>query len=103
MARIYNLLAPDRPRIMLLRDSYACVLTPFLALDCGELITIDLRYFNDDLLTYVDWLEPDLVIVMYTAGSAALDELFNFFPGDTAQPQYALDPPAAEKPALGTN
>ena len=103
MARIYNELSPDRPRIMLLRDSYACVLTPFLALDCGELITIDLRYFHDDLLTYVDWLEPDLVIVMYTAGSAALDELFDFFPNDTAQPQYVLDPPAAEKPALGTN
>ena len=103
MARIYNELSPDRPRVMLLRDSYACVLTPFLALDCGELITIDLRYFHDDLLTYVDWLEPDLVIVMYTAGSAALDELFDFFPNDTAQPQYALDPPAAEKPALGTN
>ena len=103
MARIYNLLSPDRPRVMLLRDSYACVLTPFLALDCGELITIDLRYFHDDLLTYVDWLEPDLVIVMYTAGSVALDELFNFFPNDTAQPQYALDPPAAEKPALGPN
>ena len=103
MARIYNELSPDRPRIMLLRDSYACVLTPFLALDCGELITIDLRYFHDDLLTYVDWLKPDLVIVMYTAGSAALDELFNFFPNDTAQPQYALDPPAAEKPALGAN
>ena len=103
MARIYNELSPDRPRIMLLRDSYACVLTPFLALDCGELITVDLRYFHDDLLTYVDWLEPDLVIVMYTAGSAALDELFDFFPGDAALPQYALDPPAAEKPALGTN
>ena len=101
MARIYNELSPDRPRIMLLRDSYACVLTPFLALDCGELITVDLRYFHDDLLTYVDWLEPDLVIVMYTAGSAALDELFDFFPGDTAQPQYALDPPAAKKPAPG--
>ena len=101
MARIYNELSPDRPRIMLLRDSYACVLTPFLALDCGELITIDLRYFHDDLLTYVDWLEPDLVIVMYTAGSTALDELFDFFPGDAALPQYALDPPAAEKPALG--
>ena len=101
MARIYNLLAPDRPRVMLLRDSYACVLTPFLALDCGELITIDLRYFHDDLLTYVDWLEPDLVLVMYTAGSTALDELFRFFPGDAALPQYALDPPAAEKPVLG--
>ena len=103
MARIYNLLAPERPRIMLLRDSYACVLTPFLALDCGELITVDLRYFHNDLLTYVDWLEPDLVIVMYTAGSVALDELFDFFPQDAPQPPYALDPPAVEKPALGTN
>ena len=100
LARIYNLLEPDAPRVMLLRDSYACVLTPFLALNCGELITIDLRYFHDDLLTYVDWLQPDLVIVSYTAGSVALEELFDFFPGDEPQPPYALDPPAVEKPAL---
>ena len=100
MARIYNELSPDRPRIMLLRDSYACVLTPFLALNCSELITIDLRYFGDDLLTYVDWLEPDLVLVMYTAGSTALEELFTFF-SDTPQPFYQADPPAVEKPPLG--
>ena len=101
MARIYNELSPDRPRIMLLRDSYACVLTPFLALDCSELITIDLRYFQDDLLTYVDWLEPDLVLVMYTAGSTALDELFRFFPSDAPLPSYEEAPPIVEKPPLG--
>ena len=101
MARIYNELSPDRPRIMLLRDSYACVLTPFLALDCSELITIDLRYFQDDLLTYVDWLEPDLVLVMYTAGSTALDELFRFFPSDAPLPSYEETPPVVEKPPLG--
>ena len=48
----------------------------------------------------MDWLQPDLVIVSYTAGSVALEELFDFFPGDEPQPPYALDPPAVEKPAL---
>lgn len=102
MARIYNEQNPDGKRILLLRDSYACVLTPFLALNCGELITIDLRYFQDDLLTYVDWLEPDLVVVLYTAGSAALEELFSFFPsGEPYLDDYRDAPPAAEKPPLG--
>lgn len=101
MARITNHTNEDGPRIMLLRDSYACVLTPFLALDCSELITIDLRYFQDDLLTYVDWLEPDLVLVMYTAGSTALDELFRFFPSDAPLPSYEEAPPIVEKPPLG--
>ena len=100
MGRIVDHENEDGPRIMLLRDSYACVLTPFLALDCSELITIDLRYFQDDLLTYVDWLEPDLVMVMYTSGSAALEELFHFFP-DAPEPWYETVPPAAEKPPLG--
>ena len=101
MARITNHTNENGPRIMLLRDSYACVLTPFLALDCSELITIDLRYFQDDLLTYVDWLEPDLVLVMYTAGSTALDELFRFFPSDAPLPSYEEAPPVVEKPPLG--
>lgn len=48
MGRIYNEVHPEGKRILLLRDSYACALTPFLALSCGELITIDLRYFHDD-------------------------------------------------------
>lgn len=79
MARIRNLDNPDGPRILLLRDSYACAATPFLALGCSELITVDLRYFHDDLMSYVDWLKPDLVMVLYTAGSTSLDPLFTFF------------------------
>lgn len=88
LARIYNHMEPDGKRVMLLRDSYACAITPFLALDCGELITVDLRYFSDDLLTYVDWLKPDMVVVMYTAGSVGLDPLFDFFHKPGADPFY---------------
>ena len=101
MGRIYNEVHPEGKRILLLRDSYACALTPFLALSCGELITIDLRYFHDDLLSYVDWLEPDVVLVMYTAGSLALDPLFDFFPaGDFCLDTYQSAPPIAQKPEL---
>lgn len=78
LARIYNHLNPGGPRVLLIRDSFACVLTPFLALQCGELMTMDMRYFTDDLAGYLDWLRPDLVLVMYTASSTRLDRLFPF-------------------------
>lgn len=80
MAHIINHLNPDGPRILLVRDSYSCALAPFLALNCSELSTFDLRYFSDSdrLLTYVDWLKPDLVIMMYTAGAVRLDQLLRF-------------------------
>ena len=97
MARIYNNAEPDGPRVLLLRDSYACAVTPFLALDCGELITMDLRYFHDDLLAYVDWLKPDMVLVMYTAGSCGLDPLFGFFRApDLTGDDYLNQPPMIE-------
>ena len=74
---------------------------PFLALSCGELITIDLRYFMTTCSPYVDWLEPDVVLVMYTAGSLALDPLFDFFPaGDFCLDTYQSAPPIAQKPEL---
>jgi hypothetical protein len=61
------------------RDSCLRV-APFLALGCGELATFDLPYFgpNDRLLDYVDWLKPDLVLVMYSAGPLRLDSLLRF-------------------------
>lgn len=61
---------------MLLRDSFACALTPFLALSCSELVTIDLRYFSGDLLDTVVKLEPDLVLSLMTAGSTGNAALF---------------------------
>ena len=54
MGRIYNEVHPEGKRILLLRDSYACALTPFLALSCGELITIDLRYFHDGVFLFLN-------------------------------------------------
>ena len=78
MGRIYNEVHPEGKRILLLRDSYACALTPFLALSCSELTTIDLRYFEGDLLDTIAGLEPDIALTLYTASTTRLDNLFQY-------------------------
>lgn len=95
IAYMKNNANPAGPRVMLLRDSFACTLAPFLALACSELILIDLRYFNDDLLRYIDWLKPDLFFILYTTGTTRMDKMFDFFttPSDRVSfPQSKLLP-----------
>ena len=69
---------PAGPKIVLLRDSFACALTPFLALSCSELVTIDLRYFQGSLAQTVSALEPDLVLTLYTAGTTGNTDMFRY-------------------------
>ena len=78
LATITNHNNPDGPRVVMLRDSFACALTPFLALSCSELVTIDLRYFEGDLLDTIGSYDPDLVLTLYTAGTADLEEMFAY-------------------------
>jgi hypothetical protein len=83
LARSVNLNNPDGKRILILRDSFGCALTPFLSLACQEVIAIDPRNFNgdqDSMMDYIDWLEPDLVIVMNTTGSLRTDQLYPYLP-----------------------
>ena len=78
LARMVNHKNPDGPRILLIRDSFSCAMAPFLALQCGELMTMDMRYFKEDLGGYIEWLQPDLVMIMYSASTTKLDEMFPF-------------------------
>ncbi len=66
-ASIVNHNYPEGPRVLLLRDSFACALTPFLSLSCAELITIDLRHFRGNLSETIAALEPDLVLTLYSS------------------------------------
>ena len=70
-------------RVLVLRDSYGCAFTPFLSIISGEVIAIDPRLFNgdqEDMMEYVEWLEPDLVFILNTTGSLRVDELFPYLP-----------------------
>ena len=78
LATITNHNNPDGPRVVMLRDSFACALTPFLALSCSELVTIDLRYFEGDLLDTIGSYDPDLVLTLYTASTTGLENMFQF-------------------------
>lgn len=78
-ARMRNLLNPGGPKVVLLRDSFACTFAPFMALGCGEVITIDLRYFHDDLFEYIKWVEADMVVMLYSPGSLKNPAMFDFF------------------------
>lgn len=78
-SRIINHLNPDGPKIMILRDSFGCAFTPFLAMHCSDLSIVDLRYFYAYFPTYINWLQPDLVIMLYTPGNLINDMAFDFF------------------------
>lgn len=77
-ARITNYYNPQGPKIMLVRDSFACALTPYLAYACSEVTTLDPRYFHADFLHYVDWVDPDLVLVMFAPGNLRSADAFDF-------------------------
>lgn len=76
LARVVNHQNGDGPKILLLRDSFACPLAPFLSLACSELVTVDLRYYEGDLLELVEAEQPDLVLTLYCASSLWRSELF---------------------------
>lgn len=83
LSRAVNKLKPDAPRVLVLRDSYGCALTPFLALQCGEVMTMDPRLYDgdaQDLLSSIRWLDPDLVIVLNSTSSLTADQLYPYLP-----------------------
>lgn len=69
---------PEGKRVLLIRDSYSCAFAPFLALACKELDIVDLRYFSGSLSDYIQETKPDLVMVLYTAGTTTNSAVFRF-------------------------
>lgn len=75
-ARIKNYYNPQGPKVLLIRDSFACALTPYLAYVSSEVTTVDPRYFSGDLLYYIDWIKPDVVLVMYSSGMVRSEDYY---------------------------
>ena len=55
---------PDGPVILMVRDSMACAVTPFMALGCSTFIQIDTRYYEGNVAQLMLELNPDIVLVM---------------------------------------
>jgi hypothetical protein len=61
---ITNHLNPDGIKLLVVRDSMTCALTPFLALDCSELTLIDTRYYTGDVTQAALDAGVDMVLVI---------------------------------------
>lgn len=79
-AHIYNMGNQTGPKIVLIRDSLSCALAPFLATQCSELITYDVRYYKGDLAEAIREEQPDVVLVLYAASTTRSANMFDFSP-----------------------
>ena len=79
-----NNLNPHGKKILMICDSFAMVVTPFLALQTSELHICDVRdnekYVGEKLNMekYIKEIKPDYVIVLYNGVSNSQKE-YNFF------------------------
>lgn len=80
---VTNYYNPQGPRILLIGDSFAGAISPYLVLSSSQLTTVDPRGFSGDLLAYVDWLHPDVVLVLYSSGMVRSETYFRLL----SQPQ----------------
>ena len=57
----------DQPdgKILIIKDSFAQAVAPFLAMTANTLVTWDIRYNSESLKNYIDQNHFDIVIVMY--------------------------------------
>ncbi len=80
-----NNLNQEGKTILLVRDSFACVVAPFLALQTSELHVCDIRdgenYVGDKLNMeeYIEKIKPDLVLVLYTGVDCPTSSRYDFF------------------------
>lgn len=69
LSLIYNSNIKDNKKILLIKDSFSLTMAPFLALGTQKLELIDVRYYKDNLKSYIKESDPDIVIMMYNPSS----------------------------------
>lgn len=72
--RIDNEMIDSGGKILMVHDSFADSVIPFMALGMNNIESIDLRYFNGSLEKYLEQSKPNIVLVMYNAGEIS-DEI----------------------------
>lgn len=78
LIEIDNLNINDGKRVLMIKDSFADTVYPFMSLGINEMTVIDTRYFTGSLKTYIEQYKPDTVIVLCnpsTIGDGNIDLL----------------------------
>ncbi len=69
LLRIHNNQRSDGKRILVIKDSFARVMVPYMCNMAEYVDVIDLRHFNGSLKTYMEENTPDSVIIVYAVGT----------------------------------
>ncbi len=64
---------PDAPSLLLIRDSFADSLVPFLLSHFGRIHLLDLRYYRDSVSDYVQENKIDQICVLYSVSDFCTD------------------------------
>lgn len=74
-----NKLNTNDKKILLIRDSFSSVVSPFITLCCKELHAIDLRTYNKStLIEHFNEYKPDIVLMLYSINAFDNEVMFNF-------------------------
>ena len=65
---VTNHLHPNGKRLLIVKDSYANVVAPFLSLVSARVDMLDLRDFDGSVADYIERSRPDVVLILYSAG-----------------------------------
>ena len=68
LSKIHNLLNSNHKKLLMIDDSMAYVLIPFLSLGIEYIEEMDLRLFSGSLKSYIKSSMPDIVITAYNSG-----------------------------------
>jgi hypothetical protein len=66
-----------KTKLLVIKDSFANSMMPYLLQDYKEIRMLDLRYFKDSVQDYLKEYEPDEILVLYEMSNFAQDEHLN--------------------------
>jgi hypothetical protein len=75
---VHNNLIQGGKKLLLLKDSFANVVSPFLSAGIEDLHILDLRHFNGSLKSYIEKNRPDMVVALYNPSSLEAQNCFDF-------------------------
>jgi hypothetical protein len=78
LVTIHNNLLRDGRKILLIKDSFANVVAPFLSIGIENLDIVDLRYFTGSIKSYIEKHIPDTVVIMYNPSVIHAEKMFHF-------------------------
>ena len=76
--RIKNISASSDKKLIVVKDSYAHSIVPFLSQNYSEIIMVDLRYYKKDISLLAEEEKADAILILYSLYNLSQDKSISF-------------------------